>query len=121
MVKIRKWVISWSQQLGSYSYMVNCNLYCTMYSVSCLAVKNVCFVVSAPALPDSMLPLGMAAQDNSSKLVPIQPSKCLLCTTTCWDTVKLLIQAPGLCWKKCILDAPACIRDSASTGDPTCI
>jgi len=31
--------------------------------------------VSAPALPDSMLPLGMAAQDNSSKLVPVQPSK----------------------------------------------
>ena len=90
MVKIRKWVISWSQQLGSYSYMVNCNLYCTMYSVSCLAVKNVCFVVSAPALPDSMLPLGMAAQDNSSKLVPVQPSKFSLCATRLWDTCTTL-------------------------------
>jgi hypothetical protein len=31
------------------------------------------FNISAPALPDSMLPLGMKTQDNKTKLVPLQP------------------------------------------------
>ncbi|KAK3109122.1 hypothetical protein FSP39_023474 [Pinctada imbricata] len=31
------------------------------------------FKIGAPALPDSCLPLGMKAQDNKLKLVPIQP------------------------------------------------
>ena len=29
----------------------------------------------APRLPDSMLPLGMKAEDNRTKLVPLSPSK----------------------------------------------
>jgi hypothetical protein len=35
-------------------------------------------VVSAPALPDSMLPLGTTSQDNGTKIVPLSPSTSLV-------------------------------------------
>ena len=34
-----------------------------------------CF--TAPELPESMLPLGMSAEDSRTKLMPVQPSKFL--------------------------------------------
>ena len=38
--------------------------------------RTVCIVlISAPPLPESCLPLGMKAQDNKTKLVPLLPSK----------------------------------------------
>jgi len=37
-----------------------------------------------------MLPLGMASQDNSSKLVPVQPSEFSLVNTNMQDMCKIV-------------------------------
>ena len=43
--------------------------------------------ISAPALPDSMLPLGMKTLDNKTKLVPLQPG-----SNICHSKVFIILQ-----------------------------
>jgi polyribonucleotide 5'-hydroxyl-kinase len=59
-----------------YFYGLRHNLYPHIYDVRFSDVHI--YKVGAPALPDSMLPLGMTAQDNSTKLVPVHPSESIV-------------------------------------------
>ncbi|XP_041366573.1 polyribonucleotide 5'-hydroxyl-kinase Clp1-like [Gigantopelta aegis] len=63
-------------KVREYFYGVRNNLYPHTFDVKFSDVKI--YKIGAPPLPESCLPLGMKAQDNKTKLVPLLPSTGLL-------------------------------------------
>lgn len=64
------------QRIREYFYGPAAQFYPHSFEVRFSDVKI--YKIGAPALPDSLMPLGMRAEDQLTKLVPVQPSMQLL-------------------------------------------
>ncbi|XP_078378577.1 protein CLP1 homolog [Oculina patagonica] len=62
-------------RVRNYFYGIKGNFYPHSFEVRFADVKI--FKIGAPAVPDSCLPLGMAPDQNETKLVPVQPGRDL--------------------------------------------
>lgn len=60
------------QRIREYFYGPAAQFYPHSFEVRFSDVKI--YKIGAPALPDSLMPLGMRAEDQLTKLVPVQPS-----------------------------------------------
>jgi polyribonucleotide 5'-hydroxyl-kinase len=60
-------------RVREYFYGQRAMLYPHSFEISFSDVKI--FKIGAPSLPDSCMPLGMKAEDNKTKLVPVNPGK----------------------------------------------
>jgi polyribonucleotide 5'-hydroxyl-kinase len=60
-------------RVREYFYGQRAMLYPHSFEVRFSDVKI--FKIGAPSLPDSCMPLGMKAEDNKTKLVPVNPGK----------------------------------------------
>lgn len=66
-------VESRDQKIREYFYGSAAQFYPHSFEVRFSDVKI--FKIGAPALPDSLMPLGMKAEDQLTKLVTVQPSR----------------------------------------------
>lgn len=62
-------------RVRDYFYGMNSSFYPHIFEVKFADIKI--FKIGAPAVPDSCLPLGMAPDQNETKLVPVQPGRDL--------------------------------------------
>ncbi len=60
-----------SASIKQYFYGVNNSLFPHSFDVKFADLKDRIFKIGAPTLPDSCMPLGMKAEDNQTKLVPV--------------------------------------------------
>lgn len=63
------------ERVRNYFYGMKLNFYPHIFEVRFADIKI--FKIGAPAVPDSCLPLGMAPEQNETKLVPVQPGRDL--------------------------------------------